>query len=1776
MAINRRIFTYQNGRQVFVMPNGYGRRVNYHMWAGGGGAGGDSGALTGGNGAAGTYITGTFNADPGDRIEVIVGGGGQEGRSLDSNKKIYSCTVEGTGSSGVGPTASYGFVNDPTKAIYPQYNDPLNTRTFDKWNSFMNAWAVSNLPSNRAGTEEVTNTIYFPEAGDYKLQIAADNQVTWSIGDFTTTTKDNFASGPFERTIRVAGPGTAELRYTLTNFGGSSGNPAGCAAVITRSPPSYMGGGGVETYPGKASMKNVIWSTRFGPNVDVTNRVPLLYAPVVDFYQPQSDYNWSGVPEVGLCFISDNSTWTQAELERLNLNFNKIISISYPVTITGTGNIDQVCATGYYTFKRGQTWELARYNWLGNPTRNNNMTGRGTGTPSNWTERQWFNDGANNRSKNKEFAKWQLPVPPADTLYIVGYADGVIYNSPSQRGSDNVTWTVNSTVSQFYAGGSGGKSATNESSKKFNYYGGYGGQIGTNQTSGGGGGGGGSSYIAVEKATQTTIPNPDNDRLIANWFNDIQTSTWYDELRKPSGINLTFLAGASAAIMPGRSPQLRSLLVNGTTTSNASCANLGALNISGLDASNKPKPFTIEAWVRATGPGVNPDGYGGEIINKDFEYEIARTANGRIIFAVDWGQGINNAYPGSGWIFTNYFLPVNTSALISLVFFDNDAILYVDAVKKWQASVNGFSSSGTGAINSYSVPRYKPRSLTYKLFVGSRTSLNQNWVGYIGDVRLWDHARSQQQIYDHMFGITYTRTSVTYQKSRVGVAIAGGGGGGGGAGFKGNGNNGSNEYVIAPQPNSNSIGAGGVGSSAYNSGGGGGGGGGGCDGAIGGKAATSGVGSGGDGGYTGGSQVLVQNLDPPTADFVMVGRGGDGGPSGGGGGAGALMEGTIKLRKYQYIQVGGTDDAKFEGGVSAIWFDEKAYVAAGPGGRGGSVGASWAKNGNGQAGGCQSDNTNTNTFNGSGGGAGTGSSKSTATGGPGKESPSKVNASIQSKSYQNSGGNSAGGPSWSPGGGGGAGGNGLAGIAGIVGGTGARGGDGGPGRIMPLGKTGRSYTLAGGGGGASGYYQPGPYAGQGQAGGGDGATGSGPEIEFTKAQLYTIWVPRGVTSMNFEGVGAGGGGGTDSVRGAGGGGSGASLARTSYVVTPGQQIDIIVGPGGASGTPGGNTRIKFYAKGSVPESNVTLQGGSTGANTGTTPLGGNGGSPNGQTGGNGGQGDSPNFQSGSGASSPYGEGGSAVTVTNKTEKPGAGGRGAGGGGGRNGVPGGRGGDGYVSVSWAGSAPIDAQPNTGSGGGGDFGGNGAGGSGFVAIAYPGAPIYTHLVDRRPVPPIQQNGYTIHEFRTSGELVFEPESPEGAFYRGSDVTPAGTDKPFYIPGVAYGGVGNNNTDVFPVRSSSYNDFLNTYGVWNGDPASSTFDRTYSVYIAKEASYQIQAAADNGAQVFIDGGIVIDMTPANRDNGSYWQKNTATNVKKLSVGMHTLKISATNLNLQGAFGMTIVEAGTQNFAFNSRRPPVPSGSPQGGDGLCVLEFDGGEGTAKIKENNAWKQIIGQWVKIDGAWKKIIGSATKVNGTWQSLFGAAPIAVSIDPNNFGGPPAPSIPVAPQPEPDTGGGGGGGGCKIICTVLHDLGLLSDQIYAADEQFGELLRSTDPAAYYGYVKWASVVVDWMEGSGPQCMFWIRDPEQRSRKQREMAIRWAHRIATPWAQHMAYKMGAAPEDSRAGRWIMNTGLAISRAIGKVTGTKEPSKSVTLGYAMWTVFAVFWLLAGVKGQ
>lgn len=166
-------------------------------------------------------------------------------------------------------------------------------------------------------------------------------------------------------------------------------------------------------------------------------------------------------------------------------------------------------------------------------------------------------------------------------------------------------------------------------------------------------------------------------------------------------------------------------------------------------------------------------------------------------------------------------------------------------------------------------------------------------------------------------------------------------------------------------------------------------------------------------------------------------------------------------------------------------------------------------------------------------------------------------------------------------------------------------------------------------------------------------------------------------------------------------------------------------------------------------------------------------------------------------------------------------------------------------------------------------------------------------------------------------------------------------------------------------------------------------------------------------------------------------------------------------------------------------------------------------------------------------------------------------------------------------GGGSYGSCglfKIICSKLYELGYLPHDIFVADQKFGEQLRDNDPEAYYGYIKWARIVVDWMDGKGPQCMFWIRDPEKRAEAQKHLAIKWARRIATPWANHMAYIMGIRTEDSRAGRMIMKTGLFVSRVVGKLFKDQKqtPTTNTAIGFGMWGIFALFYILAGIKDR
>jgi hypothetical protein len=486
----------------------------------------------------------------------------------------------------------------------------------------------------------------------------------------------------------------------------------------------------------------------------------------------------------------------------------------------------------------------------------------------------------------------------------------------------------------------------------------------------------------------------------------------------------------------------------------------------------------------------------------------------------------------------------------------------------------------------------------------------------------------------------------------------------------------------------------------------------------------------------------------------------------------------------------------------------------------------------------------------------------------------------------------------------------------------------------------------------------------------------------------------------------------------------------------------------------------------------------------------------------------------------------------------------------------------------------------------------------------------------------------------------------------------------PGGPGGGGGGNYSDGYGNASVSalivprgyypsaeyngaYCEFLNTYGIWNGDG-----DYTYEVYFpfASQGRYTFELSADNYAAIYVNNYLVVETQGGEGGEAAY--QNVWTGTYDSEPGWKTVRISAQNWGGPASVAAAIntgFVAGPQNRFWTTRESYNPlsyndligrgghgqdhrgDGGGAGGGGGGYIGGTGGTGPSgdngamsgnygtsflstsvassdntlladgggsgfglgglggygangiggavvfnstqtDIKYNSSGNLINVKevYVRNSSQWTKVQEVYVRDSSSWKRVYGDnIPNVTSsaVTYNNISG-------VMTPYSPEAATGGVNDGCKIICTKLHELGYLPDYIYEADEKFGQYLRDNDPYAYYGYVKWASVVVDWIEKDGPQCMFWIRDKEKRGEAQRKMAIAWARRIATPWAHHMAYLMGAEKTDNKAGRLIMNTGMFISRMIGKYTKTKEPTKNVALGYLMWVTFGVFWLLAGVK--
>ena len=328
-----------------------------------------------------------------------------------------------------------------------------------------------------------------------------------------------------------------------------------------------------------------------------------------------------------------------------------------------------------------------------------------------------------------------------------------------------------------------------------------------------------------------------------------------------------------------------------------------------------------------------------------------------------------------------------------------------------------------------------------------------------------------------------------------------------------------------------------------------------------------------------------------------------------------------------------------------------------------------------------------------------------------------------------------------------------------------------------------------------------------------------------------------------------------------------------------------------------------------------------------------------------------------------------------------------------------------------------------------------------------------------------------------------------------------------------------------------FMNQYAVWGDLNASASYSATFTVNFPVAGNYTFLTAVDNSASISLNGTTIINVAGFTVPQQS---------VIYVAAGDATLSWSAQNSGGPAGIAVVINDSNGNNV-FTSTHPTNLTYSnvatelvmPQGGawfSGVTAIALD-------QNCSNIPNYYVGAKINI------------RSNYVYQYT---TETATYIPP-----PPAPSR-------------GGGGGC-IICTKLFELGLLDIKLYEADEKFGKLVQQNNPKVYEGYIRWASIVVSWMNGSGPNIMFWIKDDDKRNSIQQEMVTRWTKQIATPWAEHMAYKMGAIEKDNRLGKFIMAVGFPISKAANLLINNKKPG--IIVGYSMWGLFSVLYSISKI---
>ncbi|HEY9405477.1 MAG TPA: LamG-like jellyroll fold domain-containing protein [Pyrinomonadaceae bacterium] len=142
----------------------------------------------------------------------------------------------------------------------------------------------------------------------------------------------------------------------------------------------------------------------------------------------------------------------------------------------------------------------------------------------------------------------------------------------------------------------------------------------------------------------------------------------------------------------------------------------------GLVATNA---VTMSAWIYPTGAGSDPL-YGGAILSKEGEYELARFADGSIAWA------LANSQPGWSWVNTGYVAALNQWTHVSVVY---DGAW----VKTYANNVLVHTQAATGAIGDTLPGQNEFR-------VGGRQAVGQHFQGRIDEVRVYGSALAASEV----------------------------------------------------------------------------------------------------------------------------------------------------------------------------------------------------------------------------------------------------------------------------------------------------------------------------------------------------------------------------------------------------------------------------------------------------------------------------------------------------------------------------------------------------------------------------------------------------------------------------------------------------------------------------------------------------------------------------------------------------------------------------------------------------------------------------------------------------------------------------------------------------------------------------------------------------------------------------------------------------------------------------------------------------------------------